>query len=193
MKNIITLIIVLVGTLSCKAQQVIIPVEKAIEYRDADSGVPDGVYLKDINGLLNKYLGTWKGTVDNKNYTFVIIKYKNNLSRGVSQDELMIRYLITTSNGTVIEDTRSLSDDSSYVIKGDYFNKTASYYVSSYMGKNADCGQSGNLFITGTKLPNQIKLFLIPDKVMINIQNCPGQKAADKLLPVDNEVLLTKQ
>ncbi|WP_406842960.1 DUF6705 family protein [Flavobacterium soyae] len=193
MKNIITLIIVLVGTLSCKAQQVIIPVEKAIEYRDADSGVPDGVYLKDINGLLNKYLGTWKGTVDNKNYTFVIIKYKNNLSRGVSQDELMIRYLITTSNGTVIEDTRSLSDDSSYVIKGDYFNKTASYYVSSYMGKNADCGQSGNLFITGTKLPTQIKLFLIPDKVMINIQNCPGQKVADKLLPVENEVLLTKQ
>lgn len=193
MKNIITLIIVLVGTLSCKAQQVIIPVEKAIEYRDADSGVPDGVYLKDINGLLNKYLGTWKGTVDNKNYTFVIIKYKNNLSRGVSQDELMIRYLITTSNGTVIEDTRSLSDDSSYVIKGDYFNKTASYYVSSYMGKNADCGQSGNLFITGTKLPTQIKLFLIPDKVMINIQNCPGQKVADMLLPVENEVLLTKQ
>ncbi|MCD9575636.1 DUF6705 family protein [Flavobacterium soyae] len=192
MKNVIVLIILLLVTLSCKAQQ-IVPVEKAIEYRDADSGVPDGVYLKDINGLLNKYLGTWKGTVDNKNYTFVIIKYKNNLSRGVSQDELMIRYLITTSNGTVIEDTRSLSDDSSYVIKGDYFNKTASYYVSSYMGKNADCGQSGNLFITGTKLPNQIKLFLIPDKVMINIQNCPGQKAADKLLPVDNEVLLTKQ
>ncbi|MCD9575635.1 DUF6705 family protein [Flavobacterium soyae] len=192
MKNITTLMIVLAVTLSCKAQQVIIPVEKAIEYRDADQSIPDGTYLKDVNGLFNKYLGIWKGTIDNKNYTFVISKYKHDFL-GISKDKLLIRYLITTSSGTVIEDTRSLPDNSSYVIKGDYFNKTASYYVSSYMGKNADCGQSGNVFIANTKLPTQIKLFLIPDKVMINIQNCPGQKVADKLLPVENEVLLTKQ
>lgn len=191
MKNIITLIILLLVTLSCKAQQ-IVPVEKAIAYRDADQSIPDGTYLKDVNGLFNKYLGIWKGTIDNKNYTFVISKYKHDFL-GISKDKLLIRYLITTSSGTVIEDTRSLPDNSIYVIKGDYFGKKALYYISYYMGKNYTCGQSGNVFIAETKIPSQIKLFLSPDREMMDVQKCPGQKVAEQLLPVENEVLLTKQ
>ncbi|PTS95532.1 hypothetical protein DBR27_17000 [Flavobacterium sp. HMWF030] len=193
MKNIISVVCLVMLTLSCKAQQ-IVSVEKVLEYRKAGNGVPDGVYFKDVNGLLNKYLGTWKGSVDNKKYTFVITKYTNYRSRGISQDELLIRYLIMDSSGKIIEDTRNLLDTSPYVIKGDYFSETGSYYTSDYMGKNPECGQSGTVYIS---LPNnsanaQMKLVLMPDRDLMEVQKCPGQKVAEQILPIKS-IFLAKQ
>ncbi|PTS95530.1 hypothetical protein DBR27_16990 [Flavobacterium sp. HMWF030] len=193
MKGVMKFVCLLLVVFSCKGQQ-IVPVEKAIEYRDAGNGVPDGIYLKDVNNLLDKYVGTWIGSMDAKSYTFVVSKYKNNLSRGVSQDELLIRFLITKSDGTTIEDTRSLPDTSPYVIKGDCFNKTASYYTSDYMGKNPECGQSGTVFISLPKksVNPQMKLFLMPDRDLMDVKKCPGQKVAEQVLPIKS-IFLTKQ
>lgn len=52
MKKIITLASLIIVTFSCKAQQ-IVSLEKMIEYRDADTQIPDGTYLKDVNNLLD--------------------------------------------------------------------------------------------------------------------------------------------
>lgn len=189
MKKIITIISLMIVSLSCKAQQ-IIPVEKMIEYRDSDTQIPEGAYLKDLNGLLDKYVGTWKGTYNSKNFTFVITKVKHKLVT-ISADELFIRYLITTTSGSIVEDTRSLPDTSPLVIKGDYLGNNKGYYVLNYFGRNT-CGQSGDLFIstlssTGNK---QMKLFLAPYQDIIDGSKCPT--VAEQILPTKS-MYLTKQ
>jgi hypothetical protein len=190
MKKIIIVGCMLIITLSCRAQQ-IEPVEKTRAYMDA-GGIPDGIYLKDVNNLFNKYLGTWKGTFDNKNYTFVITMFKDEYL-GIAEDKLLIRYLITNSSGAIIEDTRSLPNESPNVIHGNYFSKTASYYASNYAGKESLCGQKGTVFIRIKNTSNtMMSLVLSPDKDMILEQDCPGLKLAVQLLPI-NGMMLTKQ
>lgn len=178
-------------TISCKAQQ-IVPIEKVIDYRNTENGIPDGVYLKDVNGLLNKYIGIWKGTYENKNYSFVITTFKHDYL-GISEDKLAIRYLITDTQGAVIEDTRSLPDTSIYVIKGDYFSKNLNYYMSNYIGKDSKCGQYGVVYITNVKdTDQQITLYLSPDKVLLNEYKCPSG-IIKHILPVKEAMFLTKQ
>lgn len=190
MKRIVLIINLIIGILSCKAQQ-IIPVEKMIEYRDSDTQIPEGAYLKDINGLLDKYVGTWKGTVNNKNYTFIITKAKQKLI-SIYADELLIRYLITTPTGSILEDTRTLPDTNLLVIEGDYLSNNAKYYVLNYFGKNSTCGQSGEVFIsTITSSGNkQMKLFLAPYQDLIDRSLCPT--LATQILPTKS-MILTKQ
>lgn len=186
--KIIIIITLMFITFSCKAQQ-IISLENLIEYRDSQQDIADGTYLKDINGLLNKYLGTWKGTYNSKNYTFVITKIKKDVL-GVFIDELLVRYLITTTSGSIVEDTRNLPDSSPLVIEGDYISKSKGYYVLNYFGKNTTCGQSGAVFISTTKDNKQMKLFLSPDQGFIDTNKCP--KVADQILPTTS-MYLTKQ
>ncbi|PWB23082.1 DUF6705 family protein [Flavobacterium sp. HTF] len=187
MKKIVIILSLMITSLSVKAQQ-IIPVEKMIEYRDSDTQIPDGAYLKDINGLLDKYLGTWKGIYENKNYTFIITKVKHKLIN-ISADELFIRYLITTTTGSILEDTRNLPDTNPLVIEGDYISKSKGYYTLNYFGKNTTCGQSGVVFISTTKDNKQMKLFLSPDQDFLD-SKC--SKVADQILPTTS-MYLTKQ
>jgi hypothetical protein len=189
MKKTILLGCMLIIAISCKAQQ-IVPLEKKIEYK-LTGGIPDGVYLKDINNLLGKYMGTWKGTIEGKNYTFIITKFKDDYL-GISVDKLLIRYLITTTNGTILEDTRNLPTTSPYVIEGDYFSKGATYYVSNYFGKNSICGNQGTVFIRMKNTANtEMSVTSVPDKMMISEENCPGLKLAEQVLPAG--MRLTKQ
>ncbi|KAF2333015.1 DUF6705 family protein [Flavobacterium ginsenosidimutans] len=187
MKKTIILISLTMIIISCKAQQTI-PLEKLIEYRDSQSDIPNGAYLQDVNSLLNKYIGTWKGTNNNKNYTFILTKVKRNI-RGVFIDELLIRYLITSTTGTVIEDTRNLTDTDPLVIEGDYISANKKYYVLNYFGRNSKCGQSGEVFISTTS-DNQLKLFLATSQDMINGKKCAT--VAEQILPTKS-ILLTKQ
>ena len=120
MKNILLIGFIILGTISCKAQ--IIAVEN---YNNYNNDLPDGAYIKDVNNVLGKFTGTWKGTYNNKNYEFRIIKYtEDNTKLKYKEDLLLIRYKITDSNGTVLEDTTTLANESPYVIKGSYLNKS---------------------------------------------------------------------
>lgn len=188
MKKIITVVSLIIITLSCKAQQ-IVPVEKMIEYRDSDTEIPKGTYLKDVNNLLEKYIGTWKGTYDSKNFTFVVTKIKHDFL-GVSVDELLIRYLITTTSGNIIEDTRSLPDADPLVIEGNYISNSKGYYVLNYLGKNTECGQSGEVYISTSKDNKQMKFYLTGYQDIIDSSKCP--KVAEQILPTKS-MFLTKQ
>lgn len=190
MKKLILLGCLLIIGISCKAQT-IVPVEKSIEYKET-GGIPDGVYLKDINNLLLKYIGTWKGTYEGKNYTFVITKFRHDFL-GISADKLLVRRLITTTNGTVIEDTRSLPDTSPDVIKGSFFSKDLSYYGLRFFGENSICGNQGTVFIRMKNTTNtSMSLTFMQDMVTINEENCPGLKLAEPSLPISG-MMLTKQ
>ncbi|OSY87101.1 hypothetical protein WH52_13155 [Tenacibaculum holothuriorum] len=155
MKNIITLLILIAITISCKAQ--IIAVEN---FEDYPNELPDGAYIKDVNNVLGKYVGTWKGTYNNKNYDFKIVKYtENNIDLKYKEDMLLIRYKITDSSGTELANTLSLPNSSPYIIFGRYLAKSGGY-VLNYQGLNAKCGQNGRIYIS-TYGANDTKLQLL--------------------------------
>jgi hypothetical protein len=188
MKKILITAILFIMVLQSQAQT-IVPVEKCIDYVNAHNGIPVGTYLKDVNNLFTKYLGTWKGTVDSRNYTFIITKVIRNGYRNITEDRLVIRFLITDMNGTVIEDTRNHPTGT---ILGQYFTKDLVFYKLSYAGKQARCGQEGVVYVR-FNTPTTIRLGLKPDKEWRFYDNCPGAKRAEQILPVANFVTLTKQ
>lgn len=103
MKNIIMITFLSLTALSCKAQ--IIPIEEDINYRTNEIEIPDGAYIKDVNNLLDKFIGTWTGTFDNKSYEFGITKQTVSFL-GISIDRLIIKYVITDNvTNQVIVDT----------------------------------------------------------------------------------------
>ncbi|WP_291149283.1 DUF6705 family protein [Flavobacterium sp. UBA7680] len=191
MKKILILGLIVLSVISCKAQT-IVPVEKAIDYRRAGNGIPDNTYLKDVNNLLGKYTGTWKGSYGSKNYTLFVTKYTYTFEK-VTFDELRIRYLITSSNGTILENTQSLPDTNPYIITGSYFGKDLAVYALDFSGKNTKCGNAGTVFIRIKNTANTLMSFgFEPDKIVISDQDCPGFKAAELTFPKDG-LMLTKQ
>lgn len=156
MKKIYILIAVITLTIiSCKAQ--IIAVE---DYKDYNKDLEDGAYIKDINNVLGKFIGTWKGTYNSKNYEFRIIKETISYL-GIKEDALLMRYKIIDSNGGAIENTLDLPNDDAYVMKNGYVAKSGSY-VFSYIGREVACGQNGLVFIRILNNTNnqKAKLFL---------------------------------
>lgn len=185
MKKIIFIIATIFVIFSCKAQH-IIPVEEAVNYRNTEGGLlgdRDYVYVKDINNLLNKYIGTWKGTYNSKNYEFKITKITDDRVE-VKEDLLLMRYKIKDSSNNVIENTLNLSNDSPYIIRGSYLSNRDSY-VLNYVGFN-DCGQNGTVFITVNG--NTMNLFLSVDGEM----GLDCTTGGEQILPV-NGIELTKQ
>lgn len=189
MKKYIIFGLIILSTLSGKAQ-LVLPVETKVNYLNEADGIPENItYFKDINHVLDKYIGTWKGTQDNKNYEFKITKYTDTFE-GLTEDILLIRYFITNSNGSIIIDTRSVADDGFKLIRGDYFRKST--YLSTYSGEEPLCGQSGNVFLWLTNTYNtEMKLFLEPDKILLDSETCPNGGAI-QVLPL-SPVVLTKQ
>ncbi len=186
MKKIILLGCFILSIVSCKAQ--IIPIEEEVYYIDNQIEVTEGTYFKDVNNLLDKFVGTWTGVYDNKNYEFIItettIQTEVTL---ISYDELRIRYKITDASGTVIEDTTQLPNDSFYVINGTYMSQTGSY-ISSYNGYESNCGQSGDVYISvSNSTLGEMWLFLFPD-VKPRYSDC----TVEQVLPTDT-MILTKQ
>jgi ribulose-5-phosphate 4-epimerase/fuculose-1-phosphate aldolase len=188
MKKILTIGCLFIIALSCRAQG-IVAVEQSYNYYLAGNGIPDGTYFKDINNLFNNYVGTWKGVYKNRNYTFYITKHTKTFYN-VTEDEILVRYLITNLDGSIVEDTRSNADDGDYIISGDMFSKNADYYYMIYAGKDADCGQSGDLILR-PKSPTQLKISLLQEKILLDPAACPGGRAI-QLMPLEG-MILTKQ
>ncbi len=105
MKNIIFLLTFISLCVNCKAQQQILP----LETKGWSSG---NVYYKDLNNDLEPYVGTWKGTFDNKTFTISFLKNKSYNSMGnYFKDRLLGRYNMKDSNGNQLYSTYNLPDD----------------------------------------------------------------------------------
>lgn len=106
MKNILLLFTLFI--FSCKAQQ-IIPLET--------KGIPvENTYYKDLNNDLDPYLGTWKGTFENKTFIITFSKYKNfNSLFEYYKDRLAGKYKMLDSNGNELYSTYNLTDEDAKV------------------------------------------------------------------------------
>ena len=187
MKNLI-LFIGLCLFVNCKAQQ-ILPLEKLVEYRRIGEGAPEGTtYIKDVNNLLDKYVGTWKGIYGDKSFEITFVKHVDHFL--IDEDQLLMRYKIT-SNGVAIEDTTTFPDNHSLIVHGNSLDKNT--YILSYYGRDSKCGQAGDIYIYLAYKNDfsKLKLFLIPDQEFINPNECPNG-IANQVFPKD-AMILTKQ
>ena len=119
MKKIISIITMLLFPVSFYSQ--ILPVEQLNELTGKVYEQISGItHIKDVNGVLDKYVGVWKGTFDNKELELVIKKYTRDHSRYVEDyhpepllwDQLIGKIKITDQNDTVILNTMNEPDDS---------------------------------------------------------------------------------
>lgn len=188
MKKIITILTITLISVSCKAQS-ILPIEDVVNYRDTETGIPKNItQIKDVNGLLNKFIGVWKGTYNNKKYEFRIVKNtRQSKTRNLTEERLLVRYKITNNVGTVIEDTTTLPNDSWYIIKGSYYDKDDGY-ILYYQGKKYQCGQNGNVFISTYGInDNKLQLFLAVTGDIMG--DCPNG-LAQQILPTKSMELI---
>ena len=184
-KLIYTAIIFLIS-FNCKAQildsnQQIIPVE---DHYDILFGlnltqINPGDHIKDVNNVLDKYVGIWVGTYNNRNYEFRITEFSE-VTEGITNDILHIRYKITDVNGTIIGNTTNLNSESPLIIIGLYLTNTG-FYVSYFVGPNGKCGQSGNLHIIVTENNTKLGVIFFPEPDIIDGSECT--QAVDFLFP----------
>lgn len=178
MKNVLLIVVSLVFLISssCKAQQ-IIPVESFYNlYKN--KATPDGIFsIKDVNNVLLRFTGTWKGEYNTKKYEIRIERITVPFFEG-EEDVLIMRYKITTSSDILIEETLSVQNNDDVNISGDYLqNRT---YIFTYQGLDYECGQSASIYI-GTGFdgnPNKMKLFLRPSNILLNTSECPNGRAS---------------
>lgn len=170
--------------LGCKAQH-IIPVEEGYKYVNSEEGIMGNhnyVYLKDINNLLSKFTGTWKGNY-NGNIIEVVINKKTVDDGELKEDLLLMRYKITEANGAVLENTLTLPDSSPFVLKNGYVSKTGSY-VFNYIGRDSECGQNGNLHFIILKNSNSLKAKMFLSVRGETTDNCTLEKGK-QVLPIE--------
>ena len=189
MKSIHILAFLLLFIGQTKAQT-IIPIEKHIDYIEAGKGIPDGTYLKDVNHLLDPFIGTWQGSIDNKTYTFYIVK-QTNTAYGVTLDKLEVRhYIVDNSTGIILEDTRNTSR---IYIKGDCFKKDLSDYALDYWGNNSRCGNKGWIRLKSLS-PITMRFSYSWNPLDLRRKDeCPGGNYVKSFFPENVDFILNKQ
>lgn len=177
--------------------QTIMPLENFKPNLDNWEGVPDEVtHIKDVNNLLNKFVGTWVGMHNNKNYEFRIIKVTGELIK-TAIDQLQIFYKVEDSNGNIIENTIPLMPDYQnngadliddiprhMIIRGSYF-WDSNIYMLDYYGRYGSCGQKGTINISadpnGGNNPQSISIFLASN---LNSSTLCNGILVDNVLPI---------
>lgn len=196
MRKVFTIGCLFLIALSCKAQ--IVPLEQKESFIHANHGTPEGTYFKDTNHLFDKYVGTWKGTYNNKEYTFYITKHTTAKETYLksTEDEILVRYLITNPDGSIVEDTRNLPDNDGLVMTGKKFGPKFDYYNMSYDGRESLCGQNGTLTLR-PKEGNQMILYIIQQGEYLGgtwLADCPQGRVASPFPHISKGLIrLTKQ
>jgi hypothetical protein len=102
----------------------------------------EGTYYKDLNNDLEPYIGTWKGTFDNKTFTISFSKYKDYNSMGnYYKDRLIGRYKMLDANGNLLYSTYSLADTDIKVSSLGFVNSTTKDKLRFYFSDLCRGGQ----------------------------------------------------
>ena len=191
MKRTVIILFMILSSLYCKAQ-VIMSIEEYNKCKSTTCGQTTD-YVKDINGTFNKYVGTWKGTDDNKTYEIIVTKTTRTHDMHIrifKFDALLIRYKITDSKGTVLVTTKTLADNNSYVIKGLGFTKEGSYKLG-FTGTDNNLKNDGYILLDVYN--GQLRFFFYPERLMApdGLPNYFPEKPYT--FPREKSIYLTKQ
>ncbi|MBS3737740.1 MAG: hypothetical protein KGY51_01935 [Psychroflexus sp.] len=196
MKNLFLFLFTMcVYTINAQIQDASIkPLESYYLYPNNDNfNIQDGFYFKDVNYLLEPYVGTWVGNYDNKTLHLEIsIQYDiKSPARDVSFDKLLIKYKITNSNGQDLINTLNMFDSYRYHINGKYFSDSPLKYYANYTGYEHECNQTGTAVLE-LQDNNTMTLWVIGDRGLV-LGDCPDGNI--HILPTEgaNAVVLNKQ
>ena len=187
---LISLLFISIGVYS---QYTIIPLENEYQYIQTNGGAtPKNTYYKDVNGILNAYLGTWIGSSsDNKYHYTITFSIENDISTGYNHyhDKLKTNYVITDTNGNVMEKTE-IGENSPY-LSSEGLSLTKKAYSFYYQGKYSLCGRKGNFIVTPIDTIKLSIVLLTGNDFSMVTQLCPNGKV-EQLFPVTS-LVLTKQ
>jgi hypothetical protein len=179
--------------MNAQAQQTgVVPLEEYYNYKTDDNlKHSDVTYFKDINNHLDKFVGTWTGSYDNKTLTLKISILNQKVGYRIAYDELLIKYKIEENNTNVLINTLDMFDEYQYHINGKFFGETTTRYYANYTGLEWECNQTGTAFIDYINSSTST-FWILPDSDMIGPE-CP--LANIHILPTTKatEVTLTKQ
>lgn len=186
MKNLL-FISLFIFTFSCKAQQ-IYPLRTYID-------IPENSYLKDTNNELQDYVGTWKGTWNNKTIFLTFKKVNNNYNSTLKyyKDYLIGKFIVKDVNGNVLFDNTNLSDDYAK-IRGFGFIKNMDKYLISYIDPDL-CHTTGSIRINFTDTSKtQLQWSYSQDFNLID-KTCffHGLPQSQRPDPLPMNIILTKQ
>jgi hypothetical protein len=195
MKNIILLLVLMI---SCKSfpqsncsQYTILPLRT---YTD----IPEDqcYYLKDTNNELQAFVGTWKGTWNGKTIfiTFKKITNKYNDTLKYNTDIIIGKFKTIDSNGNILFDNSTLSDDQSKIRGGNYQNVT-NKYLMSYRDKDI-CRMNGTIYLTFANIAKTQLNFSFQQYNQVLTSDCyfHGWPEADRPEPLPkSNIILTKQ
>ncbi len=204
MKNIMLSIAFFLTIMACKAQFYpagVVPLDNYYSYGETHETFPNHTYFKDVNNVLDKYLGTWTGSYEGKDYLFEItkktgVKFGSSTDYIIKFDILKVHYKITSSSGTVLANTINLPDDNLYVISGlNFTDDQSKLYRARYQGEQTACGQSGVLFLDMRDTDStHFKVYIVRDEVYLKEDKCPNGYIAPPFPQWDETpMIFTKQ
>lgn len=188
MKKIFSIIIIMTFNISCLAQTV--SLETMAQCDSNPQTCPDATYIKDVNNLLNKYVGTWKGTLNGKSYEFNFIKKENfGFGENLKRDRLIGRLKIINSNG-VVEYNSFIKPDNDTDFFGDNFQSDLKVYLMRFSGEQVGCIDYGYTYMwIKPQTPNTMGINFHPDNDTVS-EDCSNFITT---LP-DNQIIhLTRQ
>ena len=106
---------------SCKAQTNVINITEWCNNQTSETN--GSLYLKDINNLYAPYLGTWKWTEGNREFTLTLLKQtKYHYNQGIDNyyEDRIVGYYTYKENGVELINTSNDNLTDSYNIKVDY-------------------------------------------------------------------------
>ncbi len=174
-------------TISCKSQT--ITIEQLSQC--SNGNCPNYSAVKDTNNLLNKFVGTWKGTSpDGRIYEFKFTK-KNDFSLhgGKPFDMILGRFSVKYYDGATIINTLSSSDTETY-FNGGLFVQNLTKYQMYYSGY-AECNDKGYVYLSfpDPNNLNQMRLVFMQDLDIV-LGGCSLYKT---VMPDAKPIILTKQ
>ena len=195
MKNFIPILIIFaLSIISCKAQTVSLETLAKCQQENPPFPCPENYnYVKDINNLLNKYVGTWKGSYNEKFYEFNFTKKINDGSSGtnVTRDRIIGRAKVINSNGTILYNTLNEPNDNDTNFFGRNFQPDLEAYMVYFVGNSA-CVEYGDVYLRiYPATPNQMTVYFHPDNDISVEGSCPPNFVPT--IPYKTTIHLTKQ
>jgi len=187
--NIISFVTVILLTLSCKAQT---PIINQSTYHP-DQG-QDGMYLKDINNILDRFVGTWKWEEGNSSFEiiFVIEEMVHNIPGKYYSDKIVGKYKYI-ENGVLITDNLSQNYQGyGHPINGSFNQDSYNHLDVGFIDSVNNRGGSGYFeLIEGTN-PQQAKWWVSVRGKGIRLPSDPPINP-NVSLPFNTEIILVKQ
>lgn len=182
--KILLLLFFYVSVFSCHAQ--ILPLKTSL------LNIPNNAHVKDLDNVLNPFVGTYKANFQGNEITLYITKVEDKLEvRSTKQfyrDALVVKYIVK-NGGLILQDTKNfISDIELYSF---YYSSSKNHAILYYSGTNCRVGW-GDIFLKKIN-PTQISWEYKPDDIILDDITCPPGTNITIYLPETKDLIFTKQ